>query len=351
MKSLRIGYWPLSPSLTSAGDRRRLLFWAKSRGHEVILDLTQKVDVIVASEKSDFNSKLFAQRGVPVVFDLVDAYLSPRNSFDDLARGIAKKISGEISGGVNPFSHHIKNFCTRSNAVICSSIEQEAVIKPFNSVTHVILDSHDEIPFMEPKLSTNASIHENYILWEGQPATIRGVQQIAPMLLQTYKEKNLYFNFVTDEKYFQFLGKYLEKDTFELLERDLGPIFDRMRIIPWTPDNLVDSAKQSVIAIIPIDLTIPMQKLKPENRLLIMWRLGIPCLTSPSPSYMRVARKAGVSAFCLTPEVWLENFQRLLNDRVFAREEVLRGQAYLHEYHNRERLLVKWDQAIESVVG
>ena len=94
-----------------------------------------------------------------------------------------------------------------------------------------------------------------------------------------------------------------------------------------------------------------MQRLKPENRLLIMWRLGIPCLTSPSPSYMRVARKAGVSAICLTHDDWLERFQTLLNDRVFAREEVLRGQAYLHEYHHQEGLLVKWDQAIESVIG
>ena len=317
----------------------------------MILDLTQKVDVIVASEKSDFNSKLFAQKGVPVVFDLVDAYLSPRNSLDDLARGIAKKISGEVTGGVKPFSHHIKNFCIRSNVVICSSIEQEAVIKPFNPVTHVILDSHDEIPFTEPKISNKPSLDENYILWEGQPATIRGVQQITSMLLQSAQERNLYFNFVTDEKYFQFLGKYLEKDTLQLLKRDLGPIINRMRIIPWTPDNLVNSAKQSVIAMIPIDLTIPMQNLKPENRLLIMWRLGIPCLTSPSPAYMRVARKAGVAAFCLTPEVWLESFQKLLRDPVFAREEVLRGQAYLHEHHNREGLLVKWDQAIESVVG
>ena len=351
MKPLRIGYWPLSPSLTSAGDRRRLLFWAKNRGHEVILDLTQKVDVIIASEKSDFNSKLFTQKGVPVVFDLIDAYLSPCDYFEDLARGIAKKISGEISGGVKTFSRHVEDFCALSNAVICSSVEQEAVIKPFNSDTHVILDSHDEIPFTEPKLSTYVSLDKNYILWEGQPATIRGVQQIASLLLQSSKEMRLHFDFVTDEEYFQFLGKYLKRNTLQLLERDLGPIIDRIRIIPWTPDNLVDSAKQSVFAMIPINLSIPMQKLKPENRLLIMWRLGIPCLTSPSPSYMRVARKAGVSAFCLTHDDWLERFQTLLGDPVFAREEVLRGQAYLHEYHNRKELLVKWDQAIESVIG
>ena len=62
MKPLKIGYWPLSPTLKSAGDRRRLLFWAKDRGHTVITDLTQKVDVIVASENSDFQSIVFAKQ-------------------------------------------------------------------------------------------------------------------------------------------------------------------------------------------------------------------------------------------------------------------------------------------------
>jgi hypothetical protein len=225
------------------------------------------------------------------------------------------------------------------------------VIKPYNSNTHVILDSHDEIPFAEPKLSTHASLEKNYILWEGQPATILGVQQIDTVLLRLSIEKNLYFNFVTDEKCFRLMGRYWERDTLQFLERDLGAIIDRIRIIPWTPKNLSESAKQSALAIIPVNLAIPMQKLKPENRLLIMWRLGIPCLTSPSPSYMRVAMRAGVKAFCDSPEVWLESLRTLLSDPVFAREEVLRGQAFLRENHNRKVLLDKWDRAIESVVG
>lgn len=351
MKPLKIGYRPLSPTLTSAGDRRRLLFWAKDRGHDVITDLTQKVDVIVASENSDFQSNHFAQKGVPVVFDLVDAYLSPLNPFDDFARGLAKKLSGQISGSVKPFSHHVRNFCMNSNAVICSSPEQEAVIKPYNTNTYVILDSHDEIPLIDPKLAKSTSSNESHILWEGQPATIRGVQQISSILFQLSKESNLHFDFVTDEKYFQFLGKYFEMNTLRLLKKDLGPIIDRVRIIPWTPDNLVASAKKSAIAMIPIDLTVPMQKLKPENRLLIMWRLGLPCLTSPSPAYTRVASQAGVNAVCDSPKVWLENLSNLLNDPTFALEEILRGQNYLHEHHKREGLLNKWDQAIESVIG
>ena len=351
MRQFKVGYQPLSSTLTAAGDRRRLLFWAKNRGHEIVIDLTQKVDVIVASENSDFESNLFTQKGVPVVFDLVDAYLSPLNPWDDFARGLAKKLSGQISGSVKPFSHHVRNFCMSSNAVICSSPEQEAVIKPFNPNTHVILDSHDEIPLIDPKLARSTSSNGSHILWEGQPATIRGVQQIRSTLFQLSKESDVHFDFVTDEKYFQLLGKYFEMNTLRLLKKDLGLIIDRVKIVPWTPDSLVASAKKSAISMIPIDLTVPMQKLKPENRLLIMWRLGLPCLTSPSPAYTRVAHKAGVNAVCKTPDAWLKNFKTLINDPSFAHEEILRGQNYLREHHNRIDLLKKWDNAMASVMS
>ena len=351
MKQLTIGYQPLSSTLTSAGDRRRLLFWAKARGHSVVTDLTRKVDVMVASENSDFQSPIFAQKRVPIVFDLVDAYLSPLNIYDDFARGLAKKLSGQISGGVKPFSHYVKDFCLSSTAVICSSNEQEEVIRKYNTNTHVILDSHDEIPFIEPKLPRVGMSYEHQILWEGQPATIRGVQQISSVLSQLSQTNNLRFDFVTDEKYFQFLNKYIEKDTLGLLKKDLSEIIALVNIIPWTPDNLVTSAQKSVVAMIPIDLSIPMQRLKPENRLLIMWRLGLPCLTSSSPAYARVARQAGVNAVCENPDTWLENFRRLLNNPSFAHDEILRGQNYLRESHTRAILLDKWDLAFESVMG
>ena len=73
VRKLRIGYWPLSQTLLAAGDRRRLISWANARGHEIVQDIHQKVDVIVASENSDFNSRFFTQKSTPIIFDLVDA--------------------------------------------------------------------------------------------------------------------------------------------------------------------------------------------------------------------------------------------------------------------------------------
>lgn len=351
MKKLRIGYWPLSPSLNSAGDRRRLMFWANVRGHDVVTDRAQRVDVIVASENSDFNSAYFAQKNVPIIFDLVDAYLSPLNDFEDFARGIAKKFSGQISGGIKPFSHHVRDFCLNANAVICSSTEQEKLIMEYNANTHVILDSHEEVPFVnqtKPRASLSAS---HRILWEGQPATIRGIRLISPALQELSKKLPLNLDFVTDESYFKILNKFLKRSTLRVLQKDLSEIRNLVKVIPWSIDNLIECGEASTIAMIPIDLDIPMQKLKPENRLLIMWRLGLPCLTSPSPAYVRVSQQAGVIAACNTTEEWVENLDRLLTDPGFAFNEIVAGQNYLREYHNQKILLEKWDNAFQSVTG
>jgi hypothetical protein len=351
MRKLRVGYWPLSPTLTSAGDRRRLVFWAQARGHTIVTDLNQSVDVLVASENADFNSPHFARKKVPIILDLVDAYLSPLNSFDDLARGLAKRITSHMSGGVKPFSHHVRDFCLNASAVICSSSEQEELTRRYSTNTHVILDSHDEIPIVDPSKPGTSISDEHRILWEGQPATIGGVKLIYPALSKLSKTTTLSLDFVTDEKYFQFLNKYIERSTLGLLEKDLGQLLDHSNIIPWSPKNLVESAKASSIAMIPIDLSVPMQRLKPENRLLIMWRLGLPCLTSPSPAYVRVARQAGVTAVCNSLEDWFVNFNRLFSDPEFAFDEITAGQNYLRENHNQSILLKKWDLAFESVMG
>lgn len=350
MRKLKIGYWPLSSDLKAPGDRRRVVFWAQSRGHLLVTDRTQSVDVIVATENSDFNSKYFEIKTTPVIFDLVDAYLSPLNLFDDIARGAAKKFTGAISGEIKPFSHHVRDFCERSDAVISSSTEQEDVIKKLNRNTHVILDSHSEIPFIKPLLKKFASNNSKGILWEGQVVTLHGIRQLIPVFSELSNKYDLSLNFVTDQKYRKILNRFFEKDTLNLLNKTLNEVSATFSLTDWGPENLLNYANRCVASMIPIDLSIPMQNLKPENRLLIMWRLGLPCLTSPSPAYKRVADEAGVNATCQDLNSWLENFNLLLDNPTYAFNEVLKGQDYVRDRHNSEILLRKWDAAFESVL-
>ena len=348
---LKIGYWPLTKEMDTPGDRRRLKFWASARGHTLVTDLSKKVDLLVASENADFNSKFFQNDRVPFVFDLVDAYLSPLNFLDDAARGVAKKLNGQISGGVKPFSHHVRDFCRNATAVICSSMEQELVIKQFNNNTSVILDSHEEIPFIDSSTKKADSIIPSQILWEGQPATIGGIKPISSTLSELSKQHRLHLNLITDQKYYKLLNRYFECETVKLLGRDFHKEPQLFSIIPWTPINLADFARNSQVAIIPIDLSVPMQVLKPENRLLIMWRLGLPCLTSASPAYSRVASASGAKVVCNSIEDWKTNLNLIINDPTYALDESTKGQDYLRENHSGEILLRKWDIAMESALG
>ena len=348
MRKLRIGYQPMSPYLSQPGDRRRVVFWANHRGHEIVTDLTQATDVILVSEKGDLNGFTRNITGTPIIFDLVDAYLAPENGTKDLLRGVSKVLNGQISGPPKRFTKFVENLCLQSSAVICSSPEQRETIKPFSKNVHVILDSHDELPIL-PFRKHNQRLMQS-ILWEGMPATIRGVTQLAEAANVIGKHKQLELAFVTDERYFLLSNKYIQRDTAELLFSILKSASSYSKIIPWSIKNLVEQAMLSDVAVIPIDLSKPIQYLKPENRLLIMWRLGLPCLTSPSPAYIRVAKTAKVDSVCNSPTEWQSKIAEILENQDCAEENATLGQAYLKEFHNTEILLERWDRAFESVL-
>ena len=168
--------------------------------------------------------------------------------------------------------------------------------------------------------------------------------------MNAFYENDTKINFVTNEKYYKFLGKYISQSTFNLISSRLGAMVTEQNIVPWTVDNLRNSAELSSVAILPVLLSNPIQYLKPENRLLIMWRLGLPTLTSNTPAYARVAQKTGLDFICENNQEWQHKIDKVLSDQRYALEMVSIGQEYLRKSHNAEHLLKKWDSAIDSVI-
>lgn len=348
MKPLRIGYQSLSPDLSQPGDRRRVVFWAKHRGHKIITDLNEPVDVYLLSEKADFG--IFPKRaaGAPVIFDLIDAYLAKENLAKDWLRGVSKVVTGQLTGKPKPFTKFVESLCVSSSAVICSSPEQRETILPYAKNVHVILDSHHELPLIA---FTNKGVNENRkLLWEGLPATIGGLAQISSVLTSVNIDNDVQLNCVTNADYFKVLGRYFHGDTVSLLKNTLGSSFQYSKIIPWNVKNLVSTARSASCAVIPIDTSGAFQNLKPENRLLIMWRLGLPCLTSPSPAYKRTSASADSDTICFTDEDWEMKLTSILKNSEFAESIVNNGQNYLREFHNTDLLLEKWDRVFSSVI-
>jgi hypothetical protein len=78
-----------------------------------------------------------------------------------------------------------------------------------------------------------------------------------------------------------------------------------------------------------------------------MWRLGLPCLTSATSAYARVADLAGADVVCKNNEDWIRNINMLLTDTEYAYNQVIKGQDYVKKYHDENTILKKWDDAVE----
>jgi hypothetical protein len=350
MKKLRVGYVPISKNLTAPGDRRRIVFWAKSRGHEIVTNLEEKIDLLVLSERADLKSYENNKLKAPIIFDLVDGYLARESFAKDWLRGTSKVVTQQLSGMPRPFTHFVQDMCSSASAVVCSSPEQRELVANYSKNAHVILDSHDEIPLLEFSGRKRHFENTSSLMWEGLPVTLGGVKTISSALVHENSTHGTGIKFVTNQEYFRLLGQFFPSSTATLLRKLLGPMARDTELIPWSVENLIATAKISTAAIIPVILSNQLQFLKPENRLLIMWKLGIPALTSATPAYMRVARDSDSDLICKSNSEWETKLNLLRKDIDYSEELVRRGQRYLEENHTRELLLLKWDNAIQSVL-
>ena len=350
MKKLKIGYVPITSDLNSPGDRRRLVFWAKKRGHHIELEDFSSVDLIVLSERSDLSMFIALDTKTPIVFDLVDGYLAAENSVKDFFRGGLKVLSGQLSGSVKNFSKTVADMCSRADLIICSSIEQKELVGKFSKNCHIILDSHEEIPNLAFKNIDYASTENFQLMWEGLPATLGGFETIYSNLESQFLSKAGTLNLVTNTSYYRLLGEHFPRPTESKVNSIFGKSSKKIEVWPWSIKNLVASSEISRGGLIPIHANNPIQYLKPENRLLVMWKLGIPTITSGIPSYERIEASTKLSFTCQTDLDWKSNINTLINNKDYAAEQVTLGKQYLLENHTEEILLSKWDQAIKSIV-
>ena len=326
-----------------------MAFWAKNRGHEIITDLTQPHDVVVISERADIGSWSRKDFGPPRIFDLIDGYLEPLSMGNDLLRGYAKFATGQTTGSIRRFSKHIEKLCTSVQGVICSTPEQRSSVLRFNSNVHPILDSHDEFPLLSPRISPRTK-KVVALFWEGLPFTLYNLSIIENTLKDIDSGTSVTLSVVTDSKYPKYVGKYLTRDTSRYIQKTFPNMSSKISLIPWSPSGVKNSAVTSDLGILPISISEPMNNYKAENRLLIMWRLGLPVLASPTKAYSRVFNSISSDGICVDPQNWVSQIEGFAKDQEPFIDQIKRGQEYLSEHHSKEKLLQSWDTAIRSVL-
>ena len=341
MKRIKIGLFPYTRSLQSPADRRRLVSWAKKRGHQLLLYETKGVDLIFLSEGCDF-LRYSRVSTAPKIFDLIDGYLGLQGDYSDIARGVAKSILRKHQTYPRAYSSIVQETCRNVDLVICSSPEQRMTVLPFNPHVEVILDNHSEIPDMPFKLIDNN--RGSVALWEGTPHTLQGLENL---VVECDSLPN-HINIVTDLTYFKYMNRYLRFNTASRLRQTFGS--QQFNLTSWSVPNLVSARELSNFSLIPVDENDSIQALKPENRLLIMFKLGIPTLTSNIPSYARIERLLNSKFTCKSWEDWETKISDLMRNPEIGEHQINLGKRYLAQFHNEDLLFDAWDRAIQGVL-
>jgi hypothetical protein len=349
MSKLKIGYIPNTVNLGHPADRRRLVYWANMRGHEIIQDLNRKHDVLILSGRANLTRWAKMESRSPLILDLVDGYLGEEPLWRDLVRGTGKVITGHNSGTLRPYRKIVSEACQLAQAVVCSTIEQKETIIPFCTNTHTILDFHEEFPMLPFNRDLQSESFPK-LMWEGLPFTAKGLLLLESSLVKIRESNTISLEVVTDLEYPLFLGKYFSQSTAKILG-DIPKILGvNFKLTKWGLEAVIEAAKKSHIAILPLDPFGTLNPLKPENRLLMMWRMGLPTLTSPSLAYLRVMSETQVNGICHSSKDWHEKLIKLMESVELRQESVEKGQQYIRDKHSKEILLNSWDKVFESVL-
>ena len=339
--------YPFIPQHTfHAPQFRRRIQLLLSLSSVQIVDNPCQADIIVINENSDLTTviRLSQLFGKPFMFDLINGYIClDETRLIDKMRGFAHFVTRRHSRPSFSYKRLIKKVCKSAAVVTTTSQVQSDVIHLSNSSVYQILDCFDEIPACdELSFSSRSTLH---ILWEGLPASLQSLSVINDLVEGYQLPFNLHFHIVTDLVKPMFSTNYFPTPTERYLTKLFHPSIS-FSIYPWSIASLLQAASYCTLGFIPID-TSQIFQAKPANKMLLMWRLGLPTISGFNPSYDSYSR--------LTPHALVyRNMEELISMLSLSHRRLhsksVRSELSLlsHSLTSRQHLSQLWAEALIS---
>jgi glycosyltransferase involved in cell wall biosynthesis len=343
---VRIGYVPYSADLSQPGDRRRFPYYAERRGIEFELaDPREAYDIVVVTPRADLTRWSRYRPGrAKVVFDIVDSYLEiPRSDPKAVLRGPAKFLAGEARQPFFSYRRAIERMLERSDAATCATPEQAATLARLCPKAHPILDFHTRLVTCVKDDYRAGSPLE--LVWEGLGENVRWFSEISRPLRAVSRRRPLVLHLVTANEFGQFAQRFWRRQTARIASRHV----DDVRLHPWSEETVAGIATSCDLAVIPLPLDRPLERAKPESKLVSFWRMGLPTITSSTPAYARTMRAAGQDLHCSSEGEWEETLARLAEDESARERAGTTGRAFAEREYAEERLLKAWDQVLAGL--
>jgi len=346
LRELRVGYVPISSTLKAPGDRRRFVHYAQSRNLRFeIADPLKEYDLVVLTALSDLSVWIRYHKG-KIAYDLIDSYLAiPKTNIKGIFRGLAKFLTRQSHLPLLNHWRAVQAMCERADAVICSTEEQKHVILNYSPNVHIVLDSHS-MAVKSIKTDYTAA-NPIRLVWEGQPQTLGSLNLIHPVLIELGKRYPIEIHLVTDAESHLYLGKFVRVKTLPLAQRALPDI--PLQFHAWQEDTLSSVISACDIAVIPLSLEDPFAAGKPENKLLLLWHMGMPVVVSSTPAFSRAMNGADLNLACKDTMQWVTNLEMLITNHNLRSHAGHLGRAYAEEKYGDNNLLAGWDRVFASL--
>jgi len=346
LENKKIGYCPKSKDFSHPGDRRRFIFYAKRKNLQVeIAKPHQNYDLLILNQDADLSIWLnYKSEDTKVIFECNNSYLAiKKTEFKGLLRGLAKFITRKNKYLRFNYWKMLEAMCLRADAVVCSTDDQKSYIKPFCNNVQIILDAQDEeVKRVKSDYEVKKIIN---IVWEGMAGNIYQVLQLKNVFSELEKKYDIALHFITDLEYYHYAGVYGKRITEDIV----NGLCKNVHIYEWDQKTFSDIVCSCDIAVIPIDLNNPLAKGKPENKLLLFWRMGMPTITSATTTYSLAMKKAGIDLTCYDNDDWFIRLEKCILDEDYRRSVGINGKRFADSEYSDEMIYQQWDSLISTL--
>jgi hypothetical protein len=231
--------------------------------------------------------------------------------------------------------------CETADVVLCSTEEQRETIRRYNRNVVVSFDYFaEELGPAKQDYRPGAKLR---IVWEGQSTTLPNLQVIREPLNDLRDRIELHV--VTDPRIYRHFGRFNSYPAMEALAGiECEKLFHR-----WDRQTFSRDITACDLAVIPIERRNALWWAKPENKLILLWQLGMPVLTQATPAYVRTMGEAKVDMVCATPSDWGSKFEHFIRADAADREELARKcRIFAQEAYSREEFAGRFDRAFDA---
>tara|TARA_B110001450_G_scaffold256874_1_gene289217 strand:+ start:4519 stop:5580 length:1062 start_codon:yes stop_codon:yes gene_type:complete len=285
-----------------------------------------------------------------IIFDANDPFLlATDSSLKDKLRGTFKFFSGRQKYLELSYKTSYSKLCELADLVIVGHHAQYELLKARAKRVVFIPDYGIDIPIQvktDFQLSNNKTVN---IFWEGLGSSFMPFELIEKIFIPISKEYDFVFHFVTDLSFYKY-GDLVKRVHIQDLAKKCAPsLYKQFKFYQWSEYMMNKIAVACDFAVIPLPDDDSMNFWKPENKLIHMWRMSLPTITSPIPSYVKVFDEAGHKLCPNNFNEWRECILNLCGSTSDRRQYGLAGNSHANQFYSNDAIDDLWQKSLGNL--